>query len=329
MGKLVEECTFLNLDVEGDINVTGNVDGVDISAHVADTSIHYSHANKTNLDVVNQNLGTANTPTFAGLAINGNVAVTGLVDGVDVSVHAGNATIHHTHGNKANLDTVNQNLGTTSSPTYAGLTVSGNMTVTGTVNGVNVAAHAARHQTGGADALTGNLDANARVQVLANGTAIGTRRAVHFSAGPNITLSAVDSPTTEAVILTVAASSPWPQTVTGVAGETLPAYALCYLNSDGKYYRTNAATLATMPGLVLAGTALTAGQSGSFIRRGLTNNSSWAWATIGGFVYADSNGGGLTQTAPSASGNQLQIVGLALSATQIDFDPQLVLVEVA
>ena len=162
------------------------------------------------------------------------------------------------------------------------------MTVTGTVDGVDVSAHAARHQTGGADALTGNLDANARVQVKANGIAVGARRAVNFIAGSNVTLTAVDSPTDETINITVAAAGAptGPQTVTGVAGEALSAFDLCYLNATANIIEANASAVATMPGLVLAGAALTAGQSGSFIRRGQVTNSKWSWATVGGFVYA-------------------------------------------
>ena len=324
---------FAGLTVKGNIAVTGTVDGVDVSAHAADAAVHHPHANKANLDAVNQNLGTANAPAFAGLTVSGDIAVTGRVDGVDVSDHAGNAVIHHSHANKANLDAVNQNLGTANAPAFAGLTVNGNVAVTGNVDGVKVSGHGARHRTGGADVLTGNLDANARVQVRANGTAVGTRRAINFMAGENVTLSVADHAGSEAVNVTISATGgPSPTdiiTVPGVAGEALAAYDLCYLAADGRYYKTDSLTAATMPGLVLAGAALTAGQAGSFIRRGQVSNNAWAWATVGGFVYAGNTAGALTQTLPSKSGEQLQIVGIAKSATQIDFEPNLLLVEVA
>jgi hypothetical protein len=104
---------------------------------------------------------------------------------------------------------------------------------------------------------------------------------------------------------------------------------LCYLKADGKYWKANAATVATMPGLVLAGAALSANQSGTFIRRGQVTNSSWAWTNIGGVVYAGNTPGAMTQTLPSKSGKQLQVLGIAKSATQIDFEPNLLLVEIA
>jgi hypothetical protein len=116
--------------------------------------------------------------------------------------------------------------------------------------------------------------------------------------------------------------------VPGIAGENLVPFDLCYLNSDGKFWKACATTAATMPGLVLAGSGMNAGQSGTFIRRGQVTNGSWSWSAIGRYVYACTTPGGLTQVLSSGSGEQVQIVGMALSATQIDFDPQLVLVEV-
>jgi hypothetical protein len=98
---------------------------------------------------------------------------------------------------------------------------------------------------------------------------------------------------------------------------------------DWKYYKANALTFATMPGIVLANSPLSAGQAGNFIRRGQVTNKNWAWTAVGGFVYAGLIAAVVIQTAPAASGNQLQIVGIATSATQIDFEPQFLLVEVA
>ena len=58
MGKLIQDCSFQDLDVTGNINVSGTVDGVDVSAHAAEIAIHHTHANKTNLDALDQNVGS-------------------------------------------------------------------------------------------------------------------------------------------------------------------------------------------------------------------------------------------------------------------------------
>jgi hypothetical protein len=67
-------------------------------------------------------------------------------------------------------------------------------------------AHANTHQSGGSDALTGDLDANARVGVMNAGTLVGTRRRVNFIAGTNVSLNAVDDATNEKVDVTINAS---------------------------------------------------------------------------------------------------------------------------
>ncbi len=64
-------------------------------------------------------------------------------------------------------------------------------------------AHQATHQAGGSDALTGNLDANARVGVMQGGTLVGTRRRINFLAGSNVTISATDDATNEKVDVTI------------------------------------------------------------------------------------------------------------------------------
>jgi hypothetical protein len=66
--------------------------------------------------------------------------------------------------------------------------------------------HQSAHQAGAADALTGNLDANARVSVLANTTAIGIRRKVNLIPGTNIAVQAVDNAGTESVDVTLGIS---------------------------------------------------------------------------------------------------------------------------
>jgi len=119
-----------------------------------------------------------------------------------------------------------------------------------------------------------------------------------------------------------------PVSLSGTAGETLSAYDLCYLKSDGKYWKADADAASTMPSIALATAPINAEATGTFIRRGLVTNSAWNWSTIGGYIYASTTPGALTQMAPSGSGDQVQIVGIAVSATQIDFDPQLILIEV-
>ncbi len=63
--------------------------------------------------------------------------------------------------------------------------------------------HANTHQAGGSDALTGELDANARVGVMNAGTLVGTRRRINLVAGTNVSLNVVDDATNEKVDVTI------------------------------------------------------------------------------------------------------------------------------
>jgi len=68
-------------------------------------------------------------------------------------------------------------------------------------------AHATTHVSGGSDAITGNLDANARVGVMNAGTLVGTRRRINFIAGANVTLNIVDDAANEKVDVTINSQS--------------------------------------------------------------------------------------------------------------------------
>lgn len=64
--------------------------------------------------------------------------------------------------------------------------------------------HHVSHQSGGIDAIIGSLDANARVGILNNALAVGTRRSINLISGTNIAVQAVDNSGTESVDVTVA-----------------------------------------------------------------------------------------------------------------------------
>lgn len=59
---------------------------------------------------------------------------------------------------------------------------------------------------------------------------------------------------------------------------------------------------------------------------GFIRNAGWSW-TVGGLIYVGTSGV-LTQTTPSGSGDFVQVVGVATSATEIYFNPDLAMVEI-
>jgi hypothetical protein len=60
-------------------------------------------------------------------------------------------------------------------------------------------AHAVSHAAGGSDALTGNINANARLITSIDGSVVGTRRALNFIPSANVTVSATDDSANEHV----------------------------------------------------------------------------------------------------------------------------------
>jgi hypothetical protein len=114
-----------------------------------------------------------------------------------------------------------------------------------------------------------------------------------------------------------------PIIVQGVAGENHAFGDICYLGSDGKFYKAKADSASTTPARVMATESIKASDGGNYLRLGRVSNSSWTW-TVGGELYlSDSTGGAATQTKPIIGGHVLQELGYAISATIFDFNPNM------
>lgn len=98
-----------------------------------------------------------------------------------------------------------------------------------------------------------------------------------------------------------------------------------YRKSDSTFAVADADAFSTMPVVAIA-----TNTSGIFLLHGYMRDDSWNW-TVGGLLYADEGtggtAGGMTQLAPSGTGDQIQVVGVALTADIIYFNPSPVLVE--
>lgn len=119
---------------------------------------------------------------------------------------------------------------------------------------------------------------------------------------------------------------------TMTAGETLAFGNLCYLKSDGKWWKADADQDTTMPGMAIACATMATDATGVFALPGsYLRDDSWNWTlgAVDGLIYAGTDLGGLTQTAPSGSGDQVQIVGYAYTADIMFFNPSPVIAEVA
>ena len=102
--------------------------------------------------------------------------------------------------------------------------------------------------------------------------------------------------------------------------------AALYTASDGNLEEADASSTTTMPCTALALESGTG--SKKILNNGYVRNDTWAW-TPGGLIYASTTAGGLTQTAPSGTGDLVQIVGHAVSASVIYFRPEFTMVEVS
>lgn len=95
----------------------------------------------------------------------------------------------------------------------------------------------------------------------------------------------------------------------GLAGETLGARKLVYLDTNGQWKLADADAAATMPCLGITLGAITSGRSGKILTQGYIGDAAWAW-TVGASLYVGATAGELTETAPSGSG-YLQVVAHA------------------
>jgi hypothetical protein len=107
------------------------------------------------------------------------------------------------------------------------------------------------------------------------------------------------------------------------AGATIAQFEAVYLDSSSTWQLTDADAAATAGSITvsLAGAAGTAANPlrvilpGTFVR-----NDAWNW-TIGGTIYLDVTPGALTQTAPSGTDDVIRIVGYAVTADVIFWNP--------
>jgi hypothetical protein len=97
-----------------------------------------------------------------------------------------------------------------------------------------------------------------------------------------------------------------------------------HLDTNGTWIAASASGTTTMPCSALAV------ETGTGIKRvllqGFVRDDGWNWST-GGYIYS-SLSGTLTQTAPSAAGNQVQVLGHAIQTTMMFFNPNYVLIEI-
>ncbi len=117
--------------------------------------------------------------------------------------------------------------------------------------------------------------------------------------------------------------------ITGaIAGEGLSFPALCYLKSDGKYWKTDANAIETTTGpLLIALEVITAGNAGKFLKRGYIRNDTWSFS-VADVLYVGDTAGVISNILLSAVGDCVRKIGYAYGSSIVVFEPSETIIEI-
>ena len=106
-------------------------------------------------------------------------------------------------------------------------------------------------------------------------------------------------------------------------GNTVTVGDVLYMASDGHLEPADANDSSKMPVVALALEAGSDGDSKKVLLKGFYRDDIlFNFATVGGKIYASGTVGEITQTRPSAAGDQPQVIGFATHADRIFFSPE-------
>lgn len=128
----------------------------------------------------------------------------------------------------------------------------------------------------------------------------------------------------------LAAGASQGMTLTLTSAQTQAIGDLVKINSSGQATLAKADAIANASAVLIATAAVSGSASNTYMALGILRLSSSPSWTVGGLVYLSATGttgNTLTQTAPSATNNVIQVVGVAIAADTILFNPSLVQVE--
>ena len=111
-------------------------------------------------------------------------------------------------------------------------------------------------------------------------------------------------------------------------GENVVFGDVLYIKTDGELGKSDADGTATMAVICMSIATTVSGSSGEILLSGFVRDDTYTFS-IGGDVFASTTAGGVTQTAPVGSGDQVQYLGTATHANRFRFSPISNLAEVA
>ena len=98
------------------------------------------------------------------------------------------------------------------------------------------------------------------------------------------------------------------------AGESITQWDAVFFNSaDSEWHQADADGSGEWPARGMAVTSASDGSALVVLTTGTVRNDGWSWSTVGGPLYVSDTAGGLTETAPSTSGDCVQLAGWVLS----------------
>lgn len=113
------------------------------------------------------------------------------------------------------------------------------------------------------------------------------------------------------------------------AGTALTIGQICYVGvADSKMELADADAAATMPTIAMATATINENATGEFLLLGFIRDDTWTW-TIGSLLYVSTTAGAMTHTQPAGAGDQVQVVGVAITADIVYFNPSFELVEIS
>ncbi len=121
-------------------------------------------------------------------------------------------------------------------------------------------------------------------------------------------------------------------TATGLSAQMLAGGAIaafetvCIHTVTGEVVITDASAFATARCIGIAPSAISDTATGEVLLQGFIRDDTWNW-TIGGTMYLSETAGDMTQTAPSTDGAFVQVLGIALTADVVYFNPSLDVIE--
>jgi len=115
--------------------------------------------------------------------------------------------------------------------------------------------------------------------------------------------------------------------ITLISNVAISFWDMVYIDPGSSYGRLGVAdadAAATGPaiGMCLQTGVNGAGSAVQVLTCGIVRNNAWSW-TAGGTLYLSTTVGGITQTKPSGTNDQIQIVGIALSDDTAYIKPDL------